>query len=854
MFFPAPDSTREKRGEGRTVTRRFFMCMDTQSSTQRPHFSSFKVPSFHHSYFSPLIMKLAILLLSAAMATGFQLSKPLVARRTNPLLKIRQCPTSLSMSTVPSLTATTWRMPSTKVQIALAAHVIVIAVAFNILRFVLGHLISFVQGLVTTKKTPKDRVTIEAAYARRKRQEQENTRLAAWKKGQEREAAELRAQKKQQQKYVLPEIPKLKVVVKPTVQTVPVVISKQVTDIPMDGMNAAKKRELAAIADRKRQQAMILARPMDGVNAAKRQELSVIAQRKLQQDMMSRDHLSITREEEAEKNRKLTSMLTTAERDAKRLTESALADIKAKVADVVEQRLESEEKEEELRYAQEWAAAVAGQSKESSADQQKKSVYSVLSAVVGRGQRFFGLEKPSEEEALAMYQRMVKAQQQAAAVLNARSKGLALENEEQLAMKSRMLREEEEEIAIMEMEEHRQALDRAIRRKEAEEAAAAISYAKTVKRVEEAKRVRALNKGKALEQAGEYVRQSAPPVVTVLPTAPAAVSIKAMLKTAVGRAQRYFGMEQPTEEEALAMYQRKVKSQQQAAAVLNARSKGKALETAEEMAMKSQMLHEEAKAKALMEEEEDRQARATALRRKEAEEASAAVAYAKSMKRLDEAKRQRAINKLKALEQIEREMSYVRPPTSSVNAVSSSTVLPVAPTIAIEHASTSNVQQRTVSEQEALAMYAKSVKAEQAAQQLKFKQNKLLIQEQNQMVGLTSSSTTKGQEILPSTFVADDYAKMDEMEDERELAAALRRKLAEEYAAMEAYKKTVQKLKLMRTGNKLQSSSTTTSSSTISVPSPVPVPVVPVVNTQRGGTERTTYHWSPHNMIRGDEE
>ena len=279
------------------------------------------------------IMRQLLWMLLTATCHGFQLTKPVVLRFSqskDTFRKIRSCPTSLMMRFVP-LTARQWRIPSTKVQLVLVAHVVVIAATLTILRVLLIHLTKFVQETIKTKRLPKDRKTLEV-YEKRRAEEQEKARLTAWKKRQEAEIVELRIRLQQ-----LDEIP-----------------ASTNVRVP----NAAKKRELAAIADRKRQQAMILARPMDGVNAAKRQELSVIAQRKLQQDMMSRDHLSITREEEAEKNRKLTSMLTTAERDAKRLTESALADIKAKVADVVEQRLESEEKEEELRYAQEWTIAV----------------------------------------------------------------------------------------------------------------------------------------------------------------------------------------------------------------------------------------------------------------------------------------------------------------------------------------------------------------------------------------------------------------------------------------------------------------------------------------------------------------
>ena len=237
------------------------------------------------------------------------------------------------------LTAARWQIPSIKVQLVLAAHVVVVAVVLNILRFLWGYLIKFVQEVIKTKRAPKDRVTLEVDE-KRKTEEQEKARLAAWKKRQEAEIVELRVRLQQRAEM-------------PTTTNVP---------------NAAKKRELAAIANRKRQQARMLARPMDGTNAAKQQELAVIAQRKLQQDMMARDHLSSTREEEAEKYRKLTSMMATAERDAKRSTESALANIKAKVADVVEQRLESEEKEEEARYAQEWAAAVTDNTPEKMED------------------------------------------------------------------------------------------------------------------------------------------------------------------------------------------------------------------------------------------------------------------------------------------------------------------------------------------------------------------------------------------------------------------------------------------------------------------------------------------------------
>ena len=284
-----------------------------------------------------IVMKVVVWIFSVAVCHGFHLlTKPVVLRfsqskETVPKIRSGSRSTELTMRFVP-LTAARWQIPSAKVQIVLAAHVVVVAAVLSILRFLLGHLIKFIQEMIKTKRAPKDRVTL-VVDEKRKTEEQEKARLAAWKKRQEAEIVELRAR------------------------------LRQPDDVPAStnvrGMNAAKKRELAVIEQRKRHQAMMLARPMDGLNAAQQQELAVIAQRKLQQDMMARDHLSSTREEEAEKNRKLTSMMVTAERDAKRLTESALANVKAKLAEVVEQRLKSEEKEEELRYAQEWAAAAS---------------------------------------------------------------------------------------------------------------------------------------------------------------------------------------------------------------------------------------------------------------------------------------------------------------------------------------------------------------------------------------------------------------------------------------------------------------------------------------------------------------
>ena len=140
-------------------------------------------------------------------------------------------------------------------------------------------------------------------------------------------------------------------------------------------------------------------------------------------------------------------------------------------------------------------------------------------------------------------------------------------------------------------------------------------------------------------------------------------------------------------------------------------------------------------------------------------------------------------------------------------------------------------------------MYAKRVKDERAAKQLQLKQNKLSNQEQRQAVGLESSSTSQGQSVLQSTTKAEERAMKDEEEDEQMLAAALRRKQAEERAALEAYKKTVEKLNLIRAGTKSQASSSLTPSGVISMS--------PVVNTQHGTAGGTAYHWSPHNMIVG---
>ena len=304
-------------------------------------------------------------------------------------------------------------------------------------------------------------------------------------------------------------------------------------------------------------------------------------------------------------------------------------------------------------------------------------------------------ENPFKEaEALARYANKVKLQQLAADQNNARSKGQALENAELVAMKSQMLREEAEAKARMEEEEDRQARATAVRRKEAEEAAAAVSYAKSVKKLDEAKRTRAINKLKALEQAGEYVRQPAPstdagvPVIAAatIATATGTIVESTYRNTPTTAEQEALAMyakkinptkianSATTEAEALALYQKSLKAQQYAAAVINARNKGQALENAELVAMKSQMLREEAEAKARMEEEEDRQARATAVRRKEAEEAAAAVSYAKSVQRVEDAKRARAINKLKALEQAGEYVRQLAPSIASQFVLSTSTV------------------------------------------------------------------------------------------------------------------------------------------------------------------------------------
>ena len=278
----------------------------------------------------------------------------------------------------------------------------------------------------------------------------------------------------------------------------------------------------------------------------------------------------------------------------------------------------------------------------------------------------FANSATTEAEALALYQKSLKAQQLAAAQKNSRNKGKALEGAEQIAMKSKMSHEEAEAKARLEEEEDRQARATAVRRKEAEEVAAAVSYAKSVQRVEDAKRVRAINRLKALEQAGEYVRQPAPSTdAVVLTFAATAAPIAASV---VGQAAVTSTVAAITEAEALAMYANKVKAQQQAAAQKLARSKGQALENAGRIAMKSKMSHEEAEAKARLEEEEENISLATALRRKEAEEAAAAISYAKSVKRLDDAKRVRANNRGKALEDTFAVVSYTSDAVNTVQA------------------------------------------------------------------------------------------------------------------------------------------------------------------------------------------
>ena len=608
---------------------------------------------------------------------------------------------------------------SPKIKLVMAIHVAVIAavvVFWKTIRTVITKFVektnARVNGGSQKPKTLKDvasddgsmedrRVALEVAYARRKREEQEQARQSSLMKGMDREATELR-----RNQLKTPSISEILRKTSTSPINLAVEVPKQVVLAENNvAMNAAKQRELAAIEQRMRQQEKMMANtpmaPSQSTDDLRADQARRLLQAVLSVEASTDDDedvavaLELQRQKlanEGEKYRKLTSMMATAERDAKRSTESALANIKAKVADVVEQRLESEEKEEEARYAQEWAAAVSS-TKESSGPE-RSSIYSVLSAVVGRSQRWFGREEPTEEEALAIYSNKLKAQKQSAAQNNARSKGHALENAEQVAMKSQMLREEAETKARMEEEEDRQALATALRRKEAEEAAAAVSYAKTVKRVEDAKRARAINKLKALEQAGEYVRQPAPstdagvPVIAAatIATATGTIVESTYRNTPTTAEQEALAMyakkinptkianSATTEAEALALYQKSLKAQQYAAAVINARNKGQALENAELVAMKSQMLREEAEVKARMEEEEDRQARATAVRRKEAEEAAAAVSYAKSVKKLDEAKRARAINKLKALEQAGEYVRQLAPSIASQFVLSTSTV------------------------------------------------------------------------------------------------------------------------------------------------------------------------------------
>ena len=606
---------------------------------------------------------------------------------------------------------------SPKIKLVMAIHVAVIAavvVFWKTIRTVITKFVektnARVNGGSQKPKTLKDvasddgsmedrRVALEVAYARRKREEQEQARQSSLMKGMDREATELR-----RNQLKTPSISEILRKTSTSPINLAVEVPKQVVLAENNvAMNAAKQRELAAIEQRMRQQEKMMANtpmaPSQSTDDLRADQARRLLQAVLSVEASTDDDedvavaLELQRQKlanEGEKYRKLTSMMATAERDAKRSTESALANIKAKVADVVEQRLESEEKEEEARYAQEWAAAVSSTTKEPV----RSSIYSVLSAVVGRSQRWFGREEPTEEEALAIYSNKLKAQKQSAAQNNARSKGHALENAEQVAMKSQMLREEAETKARMEEEEDRQALATALRRKEAEEAAAAVSYAKTVKRVEDAKRARAINKLKALEQAGEYVRQPAPstdagvPVIAAatIATATGTIVESTYRNTPTTAEQEALAMyakkinptkianSATTEAEALALYQKSLKAQQYAAAVINARNKGQALENAELVAMKSQMLREEAEAKARMEEEEDRQARATAVRRKEAEEAAAAVSYAKSVQRVEDAKRARAINKLKALEQAGEYVRQLAPSIASQFVLSTSTV------------------------------------------------------------------------------------------------------------------------------------------------------------------------------------
>ena len=764
---------------------------------------------------------------------------------------------------------------SPKIKLVMAIHVAVIAAVVVFWKAIRMAIIEFVEktkarvnGNSQKSEPPRDvsddgsmedrRVALEVAYARRKREEQEQARQSALMKGMDREATEVRqTQQRASRSPTISEILR-KTAGSPTNLVPEPTVVPAVKNVPptVVTMNAAKQRELAAIEQRKRQQDKMMANtPMapSQSTAQSRDDLRADQARRLLKAVLSveasagdDDNVAVALElqrqklaDGGEKNRKLTSMMATSERDAKRLTESALANVKAKVADVVEQRLESEEKEEELRYAQEWAAAVSSKKKESSG-QVKSSIYSALQAVVDRSRQFWlsPIAGPSDEEALAMYQNKVKAQQQAAAQKNARSKGQALEGAEIMAMKSKMSHEEAEAKARMEEEMDRQVLATALRRKEGEEAAAAISYAKTVKRLEDAKRARANNKLKALEQAGEYVRQPAPsvPVIagaivaTATSTGTASTAASTYASTPTTAEQEALAMyakkinptkfanSATTEAEALALYQKSLKAQQHAAAVINARNKGKALEGAEQMAMKSKMSHEEAEAKARLEEKVDRQARATAVRRREAEEAAAAISYAKSVKRLDDSKRVRAINKLKALEQAG---EYVRQPAPSVDAVvpviaSATIATATAGTAASTYASTP-----TTAEQEALAMYAKKINptkvansATTEAEALALYQKSLKAQQQAaaQKLARSKGQALEGAEIMAmkskmSHEEAEAKARMEEEEDRQARATAVRRKEGEEAAAAISYAKSVKRLddaKRARAINKLK--------------------------------------------------
>ena len=284
---------------------------------------------------------------------------------------------------------------SPKIKLVMAIHVAVIAavvVFWKTIRTVITKFVektnARVNGGSQKPKTLKDvasddgsmedrRVALEVAYARRKREEQEQARQSSLMKGMDREATELR-----RNQLKTPSISEILRKTSTSPINLAVEVPKQVVLAENNvAMNAAKQRELAAIEQRMRQQEKMMANtpmaPSQSTDDLRADQARRLLQAVLSVEASTDDDedvavaLELQRQKlanEGEKYRKLTSMMATAERDAKRSTESALANIKAKVADVVEQRLESEEKEEEARYAQEWAAAVTDNTPEKMED------------------------------------------------------------------------------------------------------------------------------------------------------------------------------------------------------------------------------------------------------------------------------------------------------------------------------------------------------------------------------------------------------------------------------------------------------------------------------------------------------